>query len=123
MPWFKKKKKKEGKFRLFQPYSRPISAVSAVSGLFRPYRPPVDTTRYGWYGPILAESAQFGANRSRFGTNRAALVQIEPSRREFEKKKKIEADRRAGNRVERGCDTSGATSMLSSSLQNQELRI
>ena len=68
-----KKKKEEGKFRLFQPYSRPISAVS---DMFWPYRLPADTTRYGRYGPILAESARFGTNRSRFGTNRAALVRI-----------------------------------------------
>ena len=85
-----KKKKEEGKFRLFRPYSRPISAISGVfrpfSGLFRPYRPPADTTRYGRYGPILAESAQFGANQSRFGTNQAASARIELSRRESEKK-------------------------------------
>ena len=62
--------------------------VSAVFGLFRPYRPPANTTRYGRYGPILAESARFGSNRSRFGTNQAALTQIEPRRRESEKKKK-----------------------------------
>ena len=65
-------------FGLFRPFF----------GLFRPYRPPADTTRYGRYGPILAESARFGANRSRFGTNRAASARIEPSRRESEKKKK-----------------------------------
>ena len=112
MPWFTKKERR-----------MQVSAFPAIFkadfgrfGLFRPYRPPADMTRYGWYSPILAES-------TRFGTNRAALVQIEPSRREFEKKKKVEADRRAGNRVERGCDTSGATFVLSSSLQNQELRI
>ena len=38
--------------------------VSAISGLFRSYRP-----QYGRYGPILAESAQFRANQSRFDTN------------------------------------------------------
>ena len=80
-------------------------------GLFRPYRPPADTTRYGRYGPILAESAQFSANRSRFGTNRAASARIEPHRRESsrvganlrkkKKKKNVDAVRRAGNRVER----------------------
>ena len=62
--------------------------VSAVSDLFRPYRSLADMTQYGRYGPILAESARFGANRSRFGTNRAASVRIESNRREFEKKKK-----------------------------------
>ena len=49
--------------------------VSAVSDLFRPYRPPADTTQYGRYCPILAESAQFGANR-------VASARIEPHRRE-----------------------------------------
>ena len=89
--------------------------VSAVSDLFRPYRPPANTTRYGRYGPILVESARFDANRSRFGTNQAALAQIEPRRRESEKKKKknTDADRRAGNCVGRRCGTSGAASMLS----------
>ena len=75
--------------------------VSAVSDLFRPYRPPADTTQYGRYCPILAESAQFGANQSRFGTNQAASAQIEPSQREFEKKKKADMVRRVGNRI--GC--------------------
>ena len=69
----KKKKKKEGKFRLFQPYSR---SISAVSGLFRPYRLPADTSWYGRYGQILAESIWFGANRSRFSTNRAVSARI-----------------------------------------------
>ena len=88
--------------------------VSAVSDLFRPYRPSANTTRYGRYGPFLAESTQFSANRSRFGTNQAALAQIEPSWRESEKKKKnADADRRVGNRVGRGCGTSGAASVLS----------
>ena len=73
-------------------------------GLFRPYRlhrPLADTTRYGRYGPILAESARFGANRSRFGTNRAASARIELSRRESEKKKNADAFRDEGNRVGR----------------------
>ena len=73
-------------------------------GLFRPYRPPADTSRYGRYGPILAESVRFGANRSRFGTNRATSARIEQSRRESEKKKKkkkADAVRRAGNRIGR----------------------
>ena len=89
---------------------RPVPAV------FRPYRPPADTTRYGRYGPIFVESVRFDANRSRFGTNRAASARIEPSRRESEKKKKkkkVDAVQRAGNRVGRGCGTSGAASVLS----------
>ena len=52
-----------------------------VPAILRPYRPPADMTRYGRYGPILAESARFGANR-------AASARIEPSRRESDKKKK-----------------------------------
>ena len=80
-----KKKKEEGKFRLFRPYSRPISAIL---GIFRPYRPLADITQYARYGLILAESARFGMNWSRFGMNRAASARIESSRREFEKKKK-----------------------------------
>ena len=109
-----------------------------VSGLFRPYRqyrPPADKTQYGRYGLILAESAQFGANRSRFGTNRAASERIEPSRSESsrfganprKKKKKKKKPRRGPTRgqprrtprpalcrVGRGCSTSGAASVLSS---------
>ena len=50
-----------------------ISAVSAKFkadfGLFRPFRSSVDITRYGRYGPIMAESA-------RFSVNRAELVRI-----------------------------------------------
>ena len=86
-----------------------------VSAFFRPFRPLADTTRYGRYGPILADSTRFSVNQSRFGTNRAASARIEPSRRESEKKKTKNTDtvRRAGNRVGRGCGTSGAASMLS----------
>ena len=49
--------------------------------LYRPYRSSADTTRYCRYGPILAESARFGANR-------AASAQIESSWSESEKKNK-----------------------------------
>ena len=79
MPWFTKRKKEEGKFR---PYSRLISAC------FGRFRRVSVISATGWCGPILAESARFGANRSRFGTNRAASSRIEPSQRESEKKKK-----------------------------------
>ena len=86
-----------GRFRPVSADFRPVSVVSAVSAAGR-------YVRYGRYGPNLAESARFGANRSRFGTNRAASARIEPSRRESEKKKKKknpDAVRRAGNRVGR----------------------
>ena len=84
MPWFTKKKK-EGKFRLFRPYSRPISAVS---GLFQP---PADTARFWPNQPGLAWIE-------------ADSARIEPSRRETAKKKKkntADADQRPGNRVVR----------------------
>ena len=92
-----------------------------VSAFFRPFRPLADTTRYGRYGSILAESARFDANRSRFGTNQAASVRIEPSRCESEKKKKkmqTRSDTRAttsdaASRVGHSYDTSGAASVLS----------
>ena len=116
-----KTKKEEGKkhinmplrweFRIFRPDSRQISAFS---GMFRPYRSPADTNQYCRYGPILAESARFGANR-------AALARIEPSRPESEgKKKKLRrsTDARATasdavSCVGRGCSTLPAASVLS----------
>ena len=100
MPWFTKKRKKKESFGF----------SSHIQGRFRPFPAcfgrfqlvSADTTWNGQYGPILAESARFGANRSRFGTNRVALARIEPSWRESEKKKKnADADRRVGNRVGR----------------------
>ena len=115
MPWFTKKERRmqvsdfpaifKADFGIFRPFS----------SLSRLYRPPADTTWCGRYGPILAESTRFGANRSRFGTNRAASARIEPSWRESEKKKKKIADavQHPGNRVGRGCGTSGAASVLS----------
>ena len=129
-----KKRKKNASFRFyshtqgrFRPFPACFGLIRPISGLFRPYRqyrPPADTSRYGRYGPILAESARFGANRSRFGTNRAALARIEPSRRESEKTKKkkktqTRSDARATasdaeSRVGRGCGTPGAASVLSS---------
>ena len=66
-----------------------ISAIparfKADFGLFRPFRSPADTTRYG---SILVELARFGANQSRFGSNRVMLARIVPSQREYEEKKK-----------------------------------
>ena len=111
MPWFTKKRKKNASFSFsghiqgrFRPFQACFGLFRPFSGLFRPYRPPADTTRYG---PILAKSTRVGANRSPFGTNRAASAWIW-------EKKKTDAVRRAGNRVERGCSTSGAASVLSS---------
>ena len=74
-----------------------ISDFSAIFtadfGLFRPYRSPADMTRHGRYGSILAESARFSMNRSRFGTNRAASTRIR------EKKKMQTWHQRVGHRV------------------------
>ena len=85
-----KKRKNKASFGFFGRFRN----VLAVSSLFRPYWPAADTTRYGRYGPILAESA-------RFGMNRAASARIKPSQRESEKKKKknADADQRTGNRI------------------------
>ena len=73
---------------------RRISAVPATFkadfGLFRPYRSPVDTIRYGRYGPILAKSA-------RFNMNRAASTQIQ----EKKKKKNQTWHRRTGSHIGR----------------------
>ena len=87
--------------------------LKADFGLFRQYRPPADTCRYGRYGPILAESTRFGANRSRFGTNRAESARIREK-----KKTQTRSDVRAtasdaASRVGRGCGTSGAASVFS----------
>ena len=96
---------------------RQVSAFPAIFkadfGLFRPFsacfshfRPISIVSTGGRYDPILAESTRFSANQSRFDTNRAALAQIEPSRRESKKKKKkkkknADADRHVGNHVGR----------------------
>ena len=82
-------------FRLFRLDSR---LISAVFGLFRPFRSSADTTRYGRYGWILAELARFGANRAEPAWIRG-------------KKKKVAQMRhwRAGNRVShRATSDSGA---------------
>ena len=111
-----KKRKKNASFRFyshtqgrFRPFPACFSRFPACFGRIGsigrwPIRPiwPIRLD-FGRISPILAESARFGANRSRFGTNRAASARIEPSRRESEKKKKknLDAVRRAGNRVGR----------------------
>ena len=111
-----KKRKKNASFGFSGHIQGRFRPFPACFGLFRPYRPPADTTRYGQYSPILAESARFDVNRSRFGTNQAASARI----REKKKKKNADAVQRAGNRVPHRtratasrCSTSGAASMLS----------
>ena len=86
----------QGRFRLFPAYFGLFRPFSGLFRLYRPYRPPADMTWYGRYGPILAESARFGANRSWFGTNRAESERIREK-----KKKNADAVRRAGNRIGR----------------------
>ena len=96
-----------GRFRPVSADFRPVSVVSAVSAAGR-------YVRYGRYGPILAESARFGANRSRFGTNRAASARIEPCRRESEKKKKKKKPRRGPTRGQqrRAASDAGAAPLV-----------
>ena len=108
MPWFTKKERRmqvsdfpaifKADFGIFRPFS----------SLSRLYRPPADTTRYGRYGCILAKSARFGADWSRFGTNWAASARIELSRRKSEKKKK-----KTLTRFDRRATASDAASVLS----------
>ena len=82
-------------FGLFRPFS----------GLYRQYRPPAD----------MADTARFWPNQPDSARIEADSARIEPHRRESEEKKKNpDAVRRAGNRVGRGCGTSGAASVLSS---------
>ena len=59
---------RKDRFRMFGPYSKPISAISVASR----------------YSRILAESAPFGANRSRISAN--------PRERERERGKKKSSD-------------------------------
>ena len=82
--------------------------VSACSGRFP-----------AWFGridrrPIRLDTARFWPNQPESARIEAPSARIEPHRRESEKKKKTDAVRRAGNRVGRGCGTSGAASVLSS---------
>ena len=80
-----KTKKEEGKIGLFYPLRWEFR-------LFRLFRSPADTDRYGWYGLILAKSARFGANRA------------ESARIRKKKKKKSQTwHQREGNRVGLGC--------------------
>ena len=114
-----KKKKEEGKFRLFRPYSRPISAVS---GMFRPFPACFDRIGCRPIRPDMTDTARFWPNQTDSVRIEADLARIEPHWREFEKKKKKTQTRTnarattsdAVSRVGRGCDTSGAAFVLSS---------
>ena len=71
--------------------------VSAVSDLFRPYRPPADTTQYGRYCPNQPSSAQIESHRhesSRIGANPAESARIREK-----KKKNADANRRTSKRI------------------------
>ena len=96
----KKKKKKEGNFRLFQPYSRPILAVSACFGCFRLVSAVSAAGRYdpiwliqpdfGRISPVRRESKPIRHESSRIGANQAESARI------WEKKKKLkQTDERA----------------------------
>ena len=69
---------RKDRFRMFGPYSKPISAISVASR----------------YSPILAESAPFGANRSRISAN--------PRERERERGKKKKKLRRGTDAPQSG---------------------
>ena len=101
-----------GRFRLVPAVFRLVSAVSAA-GRYDP-RWPI-RANFGRISPIWRKSKPIGHESSRIGANQAESARI----REKKKKKNADAVRRVGNRVGRGCGTSGA-SMLSS--QNQILQ-
>ena len=117
-----------GSFRRVSAFFQPVSAVSA--GPIWPIRPD-----FGRISPVRRESKPIRRELSRNGANRAASARIQPIRLESEKKKKKNSDaaelaiNRVGRRVPRrvasrpvlccvgrGCDTSGAASVLSSFL-------
>ena len=84
MPWFTKKERRRQVSAFPAIFKADFGRFRYVSAVF---------SRIGCIGrrsirPDMVESAWFGANRSRFGTNRATSARNEPSRREFEKKKK-----------------------------------
>ena len=94
-------------FGLFRPFS----------GLYRQYRPPAD----------MADTARFWPNQPDSARIEADSAQIEPHRRESEKKKPRRSPTRgqprrtprpASCRVGRGCGTSGAASVHSSTWLN-----
>ena len=104
----KKKKKKEGKFRLFRPYSKPISAYF---GMFQPFSACFDRIGQRPIQPNMADTAQFWLNQPGSAQIKADLTRIESRQRESsrvnanprkkKKKKNADADQRAGNHV--GC--------------------
>ena len=101
MPWFTKQRKKKAKnikhkrskkifriklrndrFRLFGPHSKPISdsrPISACFGRFGRRPKQLDSANTAWFWPNQPGSAQIEAK----------LAQIEPSQREYVKKKKL----------------------------------
>ena len=96
-----------GLFRRISAVFWPVSAISAA-GRYDPIWP--IRPDFGRISPIRRESKPIRHESSRIGANRAESARI----REKKKKKNPDAVRRAGNRVGRGCGTSGATSVLSS---------
>ena len=102
-----------GRFRPVPAVFWPISSVSAA-GRYDPIWP--IRPDFGRISPIQRESKPIRHESSRIGANRAESARI---REKKKKKKNADAVRRVGNRVGRGCGTSGA-SMLSS--QNQILQ-
>ena len=93
MPWFtkKKKKKKDSKFQLFWPYSRPISTIS---GMFRPFPACIGCQPIrpdsGRINPVWCELKLIRHESSRIGANQAESVQIREK-----KKMQTQTDARA----------------------------
>ena len=82
-----------------------VSAVS-TAGQYNPIWP--IRPDFGRISPFRRESKPIRHESSRVSANPR-------------KKKNVDTDRRAGNRVERGCGTSGAASVLSSALEKDYL--
>ena len=117
-----KKRKKKASFGFSGHIQGRFRHISAVSGMFRPYRLPADTTRYGRISPVWRESKPIRHESSRVGANQAKSARIQ------EKKKKTQTrmDARAtmldaASCVGRGCGTSGAAFVLSS-LERTKMR-
>ena len=108
----KKRKKKEsfgfsghiqGQFRPFPACFGRFPACFGRIGR-QPIRPD-----FGRISPVQRKSKPIQHESSRISANRAESARIQEK-----KKKNTDADRRAGNRVGRGCGTSGAVSVLPS---------